>query len=173
MRSIVMMTGMVLGVVAFLAFIGAAATLAAVNPDACAFVEDVTARYDAATGALALVEQRSGETVRVIEAALEVTQIVGWSPDCRYLVGVVGPVSRADVPEETLTEPVGWYLSLVNDVVIWDVTSGARAATFEVPYHRFDAPQIAWSAAGDQLTVRTGEGEIVWQPGGEADMVRR
>jgi hypothetical protein len=70
-----------------------------------------------------LVDWNTGADVRVIENGLTDTQVLGWSPDCRYLAGAVGS-----------------YESM--DTVVWDVTTSARTGV--VPDAHAQPHHITW-----------------------------
>lgn len=167
MRSIILMTVTVLGFTLFLTFIGVAASLAQPGEalSACAIAEATRPYYNAADATLVLADAVTGEPVRVLEANLATTELLGYSPDCQYLVGAVGPFSRPDGERAlaTVQEPVGYYLSLDQDVAIWDAASGARVATFTMNYRRLDLPRVSWGEDGS-VTIHSGDGDITWRP---------
>jgi hypothetical protein len=166
MRSIVMMMVMVLSVIVFLAVIGVAVTAAApIGLGLCDYAASVQVAYNSSAGHIQLVDQTSRRVVQTFGDDLAATHVLGWSPDCRYLVGVVGPFDRADVPAEAQGSALGGYLALVNEVVLWDVTTGERAVSFETPYRRFDVPQIDWAASTDGLTVLNSGATFEWTAG--------
>jgi hypothetical protein len=84
---------------------------------------NIFARYEAHNDRLVLVDWNTGADVRVIENGLTDTQVLGWSPDCRYLAGAVGS-----------------YESM--DTVVWDVTTSARTGV--VPDAHAQPHHITW-----------------------------
>jgi hypothetical protein len=47
-------------------------------------------RYEPQNHRLLLVDWNTGEPIKTLAESLDETHILGWSPECRYLVGVVG-----------------------------------------------------------------------------------
>lgn len=73
-------------------------------PDLC---NSLLPRYEPHNHRLVLVDWTTGADVRVLAINLDDTRILGWSPDCHYLVGAVGPLSSMAT-------------------VVWDSESGAE-----------------------------------------------
>lgn len=160
MRSIVGIMVLVVVMILVLGFVGAAVTLA--EEDVCPLAESVQPGFNPATGELTLIEAATGTVTQVLAAGLPHTEILGWSPDCQTIAAVVGPMSRGAVPAAAQGSALGGYMTLINEIVLWDVASGERAVTFELPYRRHIVPHIDWAASTTTVTVLTGGTRLPW-----------
>jgi WD40 repeat protein len=81
-------------------------------------------RYDVATASLILADS-SGNPIRVLEPIEQNVRIINWSPDCRYLSGIVGAIRYyRDYGGSAYTS---WN---AHDIVIWDTVSGERTILY-------------------------------------------
>jgi hypothetical protein len=97
-------------------------------------------RYEPHNRRLVLVDWSTGQDVQVIAADLGNTLILGWSLDCRYLTGAVGPA------ESMAT-------------TVWDTVANLRVG--EVPDAHLQPHYITWGP-GNYLVVETRHGAILW-----------
>ncbi|HEX2618717.1 MAG TPA: hypothetical protein VHL11_01185, partial [Phototrophicaceae bacterium] len=78
-------------------------------------------RYDATSRNLILVNGQ-GEQVRVLEPVEQNYRVINWSPDCRYLTGVLGEIRGIGSYEgESI---VDWTDDAERTIVIWDAIDG-------------------------------------------------
>lgn len=82
-------------------------------------VQAVFPRYEYRNRRLILVDIQTGETIKEVETSLDTPEFrfMGWSPDCRYLVG-----------------GLGFGYGREYTTVIWDVDSGERITEFPRTY---------------------------------------
>ena len=101
---------------------------------------NLIARFEANQSRLALVDWRTGETVRVLAEGLQGYFIRAWSPDCRYLA-----IAEGDTRS--------------TDTVVYDVETGARMGS--VPDASQRLHPITWGPGG-YLMVETRHGAVLW-----------
>ncbi|MBA3867657.1 MAG: hypothetical protein H0X30_00735 [Anaerolineae bacterium] len=84
-------------------------------------------RYDIASKSLVLIDDTNNQAVRTLDTFPENVRIINWSPDCRYLTGVVGDIeSSFDYAKKKWIE-IRWKN---KDIVLWDASSGGRVQSF-------------------------------------------
>ncbi|MEO8606326.1 MAG: WD40 repeat domain-containing protein [Chloroflexota bacterium] len=115
-------------------------------PDNCEYTgaayyqANIFPRYKPQDQQLYLADWATGADVKVIAGELGDTRILGWSLDCRYLVGAVGPQTSMDT-------------------VVWDTNTATEIGrvldAHNQPHH------ITWGP-GDYLVVETRDGAILW-----------
>ncbi len=94
-------------------------------------------------GTLALVNWSSGDVARIIEQIPDMPELslVGWSPNCRHLVG-------------------GLLIGERYTTVIWDAINGGRVGTIE---DGLNQPHfLYWSPRSDAVVVETRHGAFLW-----------
>lgn len=130
-----MLSGMV-----FSAQAQAEAVLQGVCPysDGAYFQAGVFPRYELRNQRLLLVSWTTGEIVREVETSLDTPRfnVMGWSPDCRYLSGALGD----------------------SDTAVWDVVAAQRAGTFP-------GAGVRWSPDSQQAILSESDGLYLWTVG--------
>lgn len=100
-------------------------------------------RYEARNARLVLVDWFTGEDVQVLDTSVPGNHfgVINWSPDCRYLVGAIGPS-----PSQT-------------DTYFWDVITNQRLRVFPDahPVH-----EVTWDPTATQVVVQTRNGSYLW-----------
>ncbi len=108
------------------------------NIDATYYQPTIFPRYELQNTRFVLVDWISGADVKVLESGLATNAfwIIGWSPDCRYLVAAVN-ASR--------------------DYYVWDTVDGRRIGL--IPQAR----RIDWSPNSGVAVVQSDTGAYLWQ----------
>lgn len=127
-------------------------------------------RYDINQHALVLVDQITGETVRVLDQFEDNVRIINWSPDCRYLSGAVGEITigyendRNDLFDgqdyiRWEDDPTNWWQNL-RDLVLWDTLNGERTLTIKGDSGRYlnyvNESSVMWSPDSNYVLFLSG-----------------
>jgi hypothetical protein len=140
-------TALLIGLVLFLFCTKYRVTVAAGDgiPDNCEYTRgayyqpSMFPRYEPQNQRLVLVNWATGADVKVLAEGVGDTRILGWSLDCRYLAGAVGPQTSMDT-------------------VVWDITTAEQVGrvldAHNQPHH------ITWGP-GNFLVVETRDGAIL------------
>lgn len=126
------------------------------NKDGAFYQANLFPRYDINTHSLVLIDATTNQPVRTLDTFDDNVRIINWSPDCRYLAGVVGKIGHIDNPTNESWTYVRWKK---KDVVFWDTLNGARIQTIpnSDPFMNYPQPSVvAWSPDSNYALVLGG-----------------
>jgi len=121
---------------------------------------NLTARYSTSEGRLTVYDFQSQE-IRVVAENLNRGRILGWSQNCRYLIGEISFVNRT-LPYDTAPIDDTRAYSRGEILVFWDVITGGEIAAFPNPRRSWTRqPTVWWSPDGNSVMIRVTSGQYL------------